>query len=274
MLAVAWDWFIQHPELIAKVAKVSVECLDVMAKRIADRQSKLTLLLQKTDQMILREIAAAFEALNDAKNATRIRSTRNRLLTLAENNFRNNTNLDKTLKTGDHPNTYWMAQAHYGLAVVCALRSEEKMASDRILRSFIADARQARLELAPELYESMFVSQCRDIFAWHKSKADRIAHNDFASKIRTHQILAGGWAVVGVGAGIGLAAAGTFIPGVGPAAGVQTVVGSLDSADKMWHGATVENYRIDALKALDVERESRIDAKCVELALRALAQIK
>ena len=272
MSADPWDLLLQHPELIAKIAKISLECLDVMVKRIADTQSKLTLLLQKTDQIILRDIAAAFEALKDA-NATRVRSTRNRLLTLAETNFYNNTKLDKTLKTGDHPNTYWMAQAHYGLAVLYALRSDGKMASRHTLQSFVADARQARLELAPELYESMFVPQCRDVFAWHKSEVDRIAHDDFASKIRTNHILAGGWAVVGVGAGIGLATAGTFIPGLGPAPGIQAVLGSVGSANRMWDEGTVANFRFEAVNALDVERESRIDAKCLELALRALAQI-
>jgi hypothetical protein len=129
MSADVWEQFIQNPELIAKAAKVSLECLEVIVKCIADRQTNLKLLIQKTDQMILREIDAAFDALNEARNAPRASSFRNRRLTFAENKFLINTNLNKTLSTGNHPNTYWMAQAHYGLAVVCALRSEQKMAS-------------------------------------------------------------------------------------------------------------------------------------------------
>jgi hypothetical protein len=269
MSADVWEQLIHNPELIAKLAKVSLECLEVMIKRIADRESKLKLLLQKADQMILREIASAFDDLNDAKNGTRVRSTRNRILKMAETKFRNNTNLNRKDNTGGQPNTYWMAQAHYGLAAIYAFRSEEKMASRHILRSFVADARQARLELAPELYERMFVPQCGDVSAWYKSEADSIAHKDFAAKILRKQIAAGGVAVLGVGAGIGLTWA-----SLNPVLGVQAVANSFDKADDVWHEATVEYYRAEALKALDVERESRIDAKCAELASRALGQIK
>jgi hypothetical protein len=143
MSAQAWQTLLEQiHKLVMQAAQVSLQFIDILARRIADGQSKLLLLLRKTDQAILREIAAAFEAFADA-NATNSVESCERLHTLAETNLYDNTNLDRALTTGDHPNSYWMAQGHYLLALLYALRGDGRMASPHPLRILCADPRQA-----------------------------------------------------------------------------------------------------------------------------------
>lgn len=258
--------WVENPENIARIAKVALEFLELIAKKLTERESKLSLLLQKSDQSILREIRAAFQALCDA-TVTQNPGTKERLLTLAETNLYNNTELDKSLKTGGYPNSYWMAEAHYGLAIIYALRRDDKMVARHLLRIFLVDPRQGRKELVPELYEEMFKPNCAAIFSWYEEQKERIDKTDYTGRVIARKLLAGGVGVGGVAGALALSVFARNMQG-----GVVAMAkGATESAKEIWEDATPEAFQVEATEALDSEMEQRLDERCRELALEALS---
>ncbi len=134
--------------------------------RLDHIQSQLESLIKKSDQLILREIKSAFDAiadsfLSDNAETKAIRSS------FAEECLLRNTRLDPALTTAGQPNTYWIALANYGLAHLCILRNDRKIAGRHLLRMFIADPHNARLNMAPYIYDAVFKPRCSLLYFKH-----------------------------------------------------------------------------------------------------------
>ncbi len=117
--------------------------------------NELDSLKRQGDQLIIREILGAYDAIEDAiksKNAETISSR----LRFAEESLLRNTNLDPELTTLGQKNSLWMIYSHLGLAFVAGLREDAHIAVSHLLRIFIIDPRTARQKLIKEFYCEYF----------------------------------------------------------------------------------------------------------------------
>ncbi len=256
------------PKVIAELGKISLKCLDIIAKRLAENQSALATLLQKSDESLLREFFAGFQALGDAISSS-VPASRERLLTLAEGNLYRTSPLNPKLTIGGKSNSYWMALSHYGLAVVCTLRGDELLAAKHTLRIIEADPRLGRTQLVPELFHVGFEPACLAIYQWKEAETQKLKEKTFSGDVAASRLSAGGIGVLGAG---GLLATVILSGGRVP---VNTAAKSLsDKVGKDWNQATPEYFREIALGELQREFEHRLDEQCRQLASRAIAQIR
>ncbi len=219
---------------------------------------RLNAIQSTLDQLILREIKSAYEAISDAL-VTTSEQTKNVRLNYAEESLLKNTNLDPTLKTGDFHNNYLMALANYGLAFVCMLRNDEQIAAKHLLRSYKFDPRTARTILTPSLYEDVFKPKCSDVFKWYTERTLEISQNECSFRVIGGKTMAVALWVGGVG--YALAAK------QGAAArAVHT------EAAKIWDNSNPAHYRIGDMEDLVLELEIKLDDRCREIALDFLSE--
>jgi hypothetical protein len=159
-------------EIIIQATKFAIEWagslarhrqMEKIASELSDVSSKIDVVQQQLGQLILREVRAAFDALEDAQRTTNVGTAMARLR-FAEDSFLKNTRLDPGVMFGGVKPTIIMAMAHQGLAAICALRHDDEMAERHLLRLFMVDPRLARTELNPGLYDALFLPKCEDIY--------------------------------------------------------------------------------------------------------------
>jgi hypothetical protein len=114
---------LQTVELIAKlVVEISPELFSVLKEVVATNrqvESQLKVIDRKLDNLVLREIQSAFQII-DSLAYVESEAMKDRHLTEAERNLLKNISLDPTLTTAGKSNSYWSAQALYGLSLNCA----------------------------------------------------------------------------------------------------------------------------------------------------------
>lgn len=136
--------------------------LNKIKKSISSIDNDLNMLHAKSDQIIIREIKSAFDAINDALNSNN-KLTRETRLKFAEEFLLKNTRLNPALETEGRGNHIWIALSNFGLAYICYLRYDQRLAARHLLKVFVDAPRMARKELAKDVFESIFEPNCRDI---------------------------------------------------------------------------------------------------------------
>lgn len=157
------------------VAKIALELLksEELRHDLAKINRGLEEISGALDQLITREMGAAFQALAEAQATTRedVRASR---LQLAEHLFLLNANLDARRETSAERNDHLIARAFSGLALASRFRGDEELACSYVLRAFEVDPRQARVDLFPETFKNFFVPLCADLFAWLQDENAKI----------------------------------------------------------------------------------------------------
>ena len=241
-------------ELVLKASKLVIESSkrDEILGRLNTIQSTL-------DQLILREIKSAYEAISDAL-VTNNEQTKNVRLNYAEESLLKNTSLDPALKTGEFYNAYLMALAHYGLAFVCVLRKDNQIAAKHLLRTYKFDPNISRTKLTPILFEEIFKPKCSNVFEWYDKRALEISRNDCSLRVMAGKAAA-------VTSWVGMVAVGFAVPAArGAAMQANNVAG------KLWNSSTPEHYRIGDMEDLEKELELKLDDRCREIALDFLSE--
>ncbi len=244
---------IQASQLLLKAVKK-----DHITKNLIKIQLKLDKLIQKSDQLILREIKSAYQAIDDARTTSNV-ETRDIRLKYAEDNLLKNTSLDSTLSTGGCQNTYLMALANYGLAFVCALRGDTQIAAIHLLRTYECDPRNARDELIPALFELLFEPECADTFEWYETELQAVQDQRYALHITGERVTASVLALAGVGLAIV-----TKRSAMGG--------GLFSKATEMWKGADTSQIRATAREKLAAQLADKLDSRCQEIATRLLSE--
>jgi hypothetical protein len=116
-------------EVISKQLNINTDKLDAI-------NSKLDYLIETCDEIILRELKAAYKSLED--------------------NLSRNTGLDPEKQTGTVSNADIVAYSYYGLAFVSTIRNETQLTERYVLRMFESCSRLARTELAPAVFKEIF----------------------------------------------------------------------------------------------------------------------
>lgn len=235
--------------LLLELSKLSGEALKEreVAERLARIQSGL-------DELLLRELRSAYDALGDAlisQNA----QTQSIRLGYAEESLLRNSNLDPTRRTGQYENKSIMALAHFGLAHICALRSDSPLAAKHLLKVFALDPREARTRLAPEVFREVFLPKCADITTWYDQSLAAINRDSFAWHVFGRKASA---VAIGASAVLGAIAAGLARQRVPP-----TVFRAFE---RTLNDSNPEEFRKAARERLRDEHENRLDAKCREVA--------
>lgn len=180
-------------EIIVEAMKFAIEWteslerdrqMEKIASELSDVSCKLDAVQKQLVQLILREVKAAFDALEDAKRTTNV-ATATARLRFAEDSFLRNTRLDPSIMLGGFAPTAIMAMAHQGLATICALRHDHELAERHLLRLFILEPRLARTELNPGLYEALFRPKCEDIYEdYSRRDSDRRSRREKRANTR------------------------------------------------------------------------------------------
>jgi hypothetical protein len=256
-------------QLILKAGKLS---LDAIKKEAMVKQ--LNILIQKSDQLISREIKAAYEALDDALITSNIK-TREIRLNFCEENLLKNTNLDPGLTTGGFSNKYWMALAHNGLAFVCTLREDSNLAAKHLIKIYECDPRLARQKLLPELYVQLFQPQCKNVFDWHEKELKSINESNFVPMNALVKTGAVAIAIGSIVAGFSLAlnTRNGFSSSQNSFAGSRIAQGGFKIAEEVWKNSNnIESFRQDARNKLYKQLEDKLDERCQEIARSLLSE--
>ena len=144
---------------------------EILTRRLDEFQSTL-------DQLILREIEAAVDALGDAKESKNHETIVIRLR-FAETRLLVNTRLDPEGNTGPYRNRYLIAFSHHALAHVCCLRGDEDLAVKHLMRMFDIEPRKSREEFEPETFNTIIRPGCSELYNWYKNELSLVETIDF-----------------------------------------------------------------------------------------------
>lgn len=154
------------------VLEIAPKLIDVLKEVVASNralETKLAVLEKKLDQSIVREIHGAFNII-DAITTVASVGMKERHLLQAEANLLNNLSLDPTLKTMGEPNFYWMGRSYFGLSQIALIRDENLDASRLLLHVFRVSPRDARKNLASDLFARTVEPGCSDLRAEYERK--------------------------------------------------------------------------------------------------------
>lgn len=252
-------------ETIKLIVQVAVPLLDELVKRVVESQSKIQQLLEKFDQLILREINSGFDALRDA-SLTDSEETKMRRLNYAEEQLLRCTGLELNTQIGEYKSAYWVALSHFGLVTIMKLRGDDTLAARHVLKTFVADARTARKTLFPKVYESVFLPKCNEVVDWYNQNLIAIEKNDYSSQIRLAKWLTAGKAGAKYLGGIWMMTQ----PNT-KMAGQETIRQTMESSRKELNDLSPEKFRAEAREKLRAEYEIKLDLKCKEIAQNSLA---
>ncbi|QUS60960.1 hypothetical protein [Synechocystis sp. PCC 7338] len=167
-------------------ANYILQCCKFLNKNFIN--SKLTLICEKIDQLVLADVYSAFSAIQDALT-TDNEKTRNIRLIFAEEKLLKTTGLDINLVTGDYKNIFLISLSHYGLAFICSLRRDTITSARHALRAFLYDTRTTRNELTPELYLKLFKNQCDYILMEKANEIKNIKDKDYTWELISNNVL-------------------------------------------------------------------------------------
>lgn len=226
-----------------------IENRQKMNKIVSDLDS----IIQKVDQLFLREIKAGFESLADVY-ITANNETKKLRLNFAEEHFLKNAYLDSKLSIGDYPSSYLMALSHYGLSIICHLRKDDTIAFKHILQMYKLSPKLARTQLLPEFYDKgLGVEVKQRVNSWHMKELDNLNKKDFKSEeyLQVGKTLA----VAGVGLVTSL-----LIGNAAPYFAVK------DNCSKMIDKADPSYLRKEAISKLEKSVEVKTDEFCIVVA--------
>ncbi|MBL8167153.1 MAG: hypothetical protein JNJ50_03310 [Acidobacteria bacterium] len=127
-----------NPETIKLIVEVAAPVAEELVKCIIESQAKVQILLQKFDQLVLREINSAFDSLRDAE-ITENPETKLRRLNYAEDQLLRCTGLELNSQIGGYSSAYWVALAHFGLVTISKLDiGENGLLKPAFLAAFFA----------------------------------------------------------------------------------------------------------------------------------------
>jgi hypothetical protein len=241
-------------DLIIKLASLSSG-----ASKAKALNAKMSEIKSTIDDLVLREIKSAYDCIQDAID-TDNNKTREARFRAAEDNLLKNTRLSPERSTGRYSNTYLIALSHFGLAVICALRGDQKISARHILNLYTSEPRLARNKIAPDVYQELFLPKCSDLLRLHQQQIDELAHQtstikEFGQKAAAAGLIVGGFAVfLATKSHTALREAGK-------------------NGEKMWNSAKYDisyEERERRTKKVKEELESALDKRCQELALELL----
>jgi hypothetical protein len=253
------------PETINTIVKLIAPLAEELINSILENTSKLDELLQKVDQVFLRDIKSGFEALGDgleSKNA----ETRRLRLEFAEKVLLNNTTLQPGF-TGGSSNEYLMAQCHYGLSIIASQRADDDLAARHVLRAFAVDPYSARTEFFPKVFTEVFDPKCADIYEWNKAELDRLDREPFRKEIMLEKAGYSGAMALGVAGGI----LGFFAKGPAQGAVIRSATQGIKTAYQNMEKVGPEKFRTRAKAQQGAVFQERLNERCRELAKAGLA---
>ena len=174
--------------VVALIVELSPHLFSALKELIrANRQieSQLAVLDKKLDLLIVREIQSAYQLIEGLTHVTS-EQMRERHLIEAESNLLKNISLDSSSTTAGKPNSFWSAQAYYGLSCVALLRKEETDASRFLLQAFLLCPSEGRKTFAKELYTKVFEPRCQDVIMRHSKELTNLpSYEERAHQIRS-----------------------------------------------------------------------------------------
>jgi len=250
--------------IVITVIQVAPKTIEKLIKKnaLSEINSKIDNVLAMQDQQILSQLKSAYDAINDAVNATNLETISKRL-SYAEDKLLSNTRLDLSLTTADYPNAHWVALANYGLAFVCNLRDDQITQATHIFRMYEADPRFSRAQLSPELYKKFFKPKCKNVFKWKKLKTAEINRSGFTGRVFLQK--AGGVAIMASSL-----VGGVLLSAWNQGAGAVMAKTGAKGGQEIWNKATPEKYRQEALIDLQEQVELTLDECCKKIARKFL----
>ncbi len=252
------------PETIKLILEVAIPLVEELVKRIAESQSQLQEVLKKVDQLILREINSAFDALRDA-TLTDSAETKERRLNFAEDQLLRCTGLELNSKIGDHSSAYWVGLSHFGLFTISRLRGDDMLAARHVLKTFVSDPQTARTRYFPEVYASVFQPECSEERSWYVQRLAEVEGDDFKGRILAAKVLKVGKVLAIGGFGIW----GMTNPSTRVTAQYAMREG-LDKTGEEWQQIIPEKYREEMKQRVKREFEEKLNLKCASCALAML----
>lgn len=253
------------PETIRVIVETAVPLIQELVKRIAESQSQIQEVLKKVDQLILREINSAFDALRDA-TLTDNAETRERRLNFAEDQLLRCTGLELNTKIGGRPSAYWVGLSHFGLFTISKLRGDEMLAVRHVLKTFATDPETARASHFPEVYAKVFQPECTEERNWYVQRFLEVERDDFKGRV---------FAAKALKVGKGIALAGFAIWAMTDrntrVAAQVTANQQLQKLDGEMKEITPEKYREIMKEKVKAEFEEKLNQRCRSIAQSMLA---
>lgn len=130
-------------------------------------------LLEKVDQLVLREMVAANKGLEDIIAAKAFDS---HMLAKVQNCYIKNTGLSPSGSTGGLRNTEIIAYSYLGLYIIGLIKNEnENLLMRYVLHMFETGERKVRTQWFKNVYDEIFAPDCGDILSSYEYQAKRIA---------------------------------------------------------------------------------------------------
>ncbi|MBW4479966.1 MAG: hypothetical protein KME54_24785 [Tolypothrix brevis GSE-NOS-MK-07-07A] len=246
------------PDTIKLILEVAVPIVEELVKRIADNQSLIKNILEKVDQILLRDISSAFDALNDA-TLTNNEAAKERRLNYAEEQLLRCTGLNANSKNniGKYSPAYWVGLSHFGLFTVSKLRGDEILAVRHVLKTYVADPETARKNHFPEVYNKVFLPKCGDIKKWYDEKLAEIDKDNYGWRVLGDRAL-----IAGKGLGLGALALLAMQNQNTKHAVLHNMKQSFNELGEEWGEVSPEKHRDEMKEKLLIEYQEKLDNKC------------
>lgn len=229
-------------------------------QRMTKIVSDLNSLIQKVDQLFLREIKAGFESLADVYITTNSETKKLRL-NFAEECFLKNSNLDPKLAIGGYSSSYLMALSHYGLSIICHLRKDDTIAFRHVLKIYRISPRRARIELLPEFYNKCLSTEVNQrVTSWYTKEMNYLNNKSFKNE-----------ELIQKGKTVALASVGLAVTVL--TRNAAGAVGASKSCPEMWEKSDPKYLRAEAISKLEKSVEIKRDEFCSVVANELLTTL-
>jgi hypothetical protein len=263
----------ESAKIIELVIKLGPDFFSLLRETINSNQ-KIEVELQmekigkKLDDLIVREIQSALRIIESIKNINS-ESMKERHLIEAERSLLKNISLDPSLATAGRNNSYWSAQAYYGLSLIAAMRKEELDASRFLLQTFVVCPSEARECFAKPFYLSVIEPECREILQTYQFRLNDLPrYLEDARKIKWSLAKAHAKQVAGMAFG---AASLYFISGPQRYMAVGNSRKMMESAGKEIENLNRELSFVPTEESIKRDRDAQLDNKCREMATNLLS---
>jgi hypothetical protein len=241
----------------AAIEEVISEKLNINTDKLDAINSKLDYLIETCDELILRELRAAYKSLEDYLMVGD--NSAGNLLDRIEDNLSRNTGLDPAKHTGTVSNADIIAFSYYGLAFVSAIRNETQLAERYILRMFESGSRLARTDLAPAVFAEIFQPECQECYDYYekriRNQADLFDYAEMVGRgVASAAVLGGGF----------------LLSAVTPLKSAASHGGANLAKEIMVNGTEGKVWK--SKKYISEELEVLLDRQCVEVAQELLSQ--
>ncbi|MFN6519595.1 MAG: hypothetical protein RMY29_034585 [Nostoc sp. CreGUA01] len=143
--------------------------------------NKINELSKKLDWLILKDLKAAYELLNNALDADNLETKKNHLSS-AQTLLIKYVNSEFSQNIGGYTNTDLIIIASYGLAYTYWFSKEQKLSMKYIFKLFELEPRRARTELAPEVFKKFFKPKCQEDYDWYINEKNK--RNNDLNKVK------------------------------------------------------------------------------------------